>query len=153
MLCAVLCQLEHVPLSRMLWVLWKGWVVLHQCGGLLQGECMVYAKSWGIYILEIASSCVIYGQTFPLTLCSSFPSQPTSTSYQPGAPCLPCGCCGPKIEGDGCSGLNVQAHCCCCVASAALPCNDEVPVAVTVAGLTLFPKCGCMVPIKEVMNR
>ena len=72
---------------------------------------------------------------------------------QPGAPCLPCVCCGPKCEFDGCSCFNLQAHCCCSVASAALPCNDEVPVAVSVLGLTLYPKCGCMVPMKEIMDR
>ena len=72
---------------------------------------------------------------------------------QPGAPCLPCVCCGPKIECDGCSLCNTQSQCCCVVTSAALPCNDEVPCAVTVAGWTLFPKCGCMVPLKEIMNR
>ncbi|KAL9182899.1 hypothetical protein ACHAXT_004178 [Thalassiosira profunda] len=70
---------------------------------------------------------------------------------KPGAPCLPCGCIGPTCDGDGC--LNAQAHICCCVTSAALPCNDEVPVAVTVAGLTVFPKCGCCVPMKEIMSR
>ena len=72
---------------------------------------------------------------------------------QPGAPCLPCCCCGPAIECDGCSICNAQAHLCCCVASAALPCNDEVPVALSVAGLTVYPKCGCCVPMKEIMNR
>ena len=72
---------------------------------------------------------------------------------QPGAPCLPCCCCGPAIECDGCSICNAQAHLCCCVASAALPCNDEVPVALSVAGLTVYPKCGCCVPMKEIMHR
>ncbi|KAL7517746.1 hypothetical protein ACHAWF_000152 [Thalassiosira exigua] len=51
---------------------------------------------------------------------------------KPGAPCLPCCCCGPAIECDGCSVVNAQGHCCCFVVSAALPCNDEVPVAVSV---------------------
>lgn len=74
-------------------------------------------------------------------------------TQKPGAPCLPCCCCGPAIECDGCSCVNIQAHCCCCVTSAAFPCNDEVPVALTVLGLTMYPKCGCMVPIKEVMDR
>jgi hypothetical protein len=33
----------------------------------------------------------------------------------------------------------------CLVVSAAIPCNKEVPVAVAIAGLTLYPKCGfCM---------
>ena len=60
-----------------------------------------------------------------------------------GAPCLPCCCIGPKCENDGCSILNAQMQCCCCVCSAALPCNEEVPVAVNVMGLTLFPKVAC----------
>lgn len=62
---------------------------------------------------------------------------------KPGAPCLPCCCIGPKIEMDGCSVVNAQVHCCCCVNSTAIPCNEEVPLAVSVLGLTLFPKCGC----------
>ena len=64
-----------------------------------------------------------------------------------------CCCCGPQCECDGCSVLNVQTHCCCCVASAALPCNDEVPLAVSVLGLTVFSKCGCCVPMREIMDR
>jgi len=64
---------------------------------------------------------------------------------KPGAPCLPCGCCGPKCENDGCSFCNAQVHCCCTVCSAALPCNEEVPVAVAVAGLMVYPKFGCCV--------
>ena len=34
---------------------------------------------------------------------------------------------------------------CCVVISAAIPCNQEVPVAVTIAGLTLYPKVGCCI--------
>jgi hypothetical protein len=64
---------------------------------------------------------------------------------KPGAPCLPCCCIGPKCENDGASIVNAQLQCCCLVCSAALPCNDEVPVALTIAGLTLYPKCGCCV--------
>ncbi|KAL3799280.1 hypothetical protein HJC23_013005 [Cyclotella cryptica] len=73
---------------------------------------------------------------------------------KPGAPCLPCCCIGPACNKcDGCSCCNMQTQCCCCVASAALPCNDEVPVAVSILGLTLYPKCGCMVPMKKIMER
>mmetsp|Transcript_10103 Transcript_10103/g.14499 ORF Transcript_10103/g.14499 Transcript_10103/m.14499 type:complete len:136 (-) Transcript_10103:1514-1921(-) len=72
---------------------------------------------------------------------------------KPGAPCLPCGCCGPAIECDGCSCVNLQAHCCCMVATAAFPCNDEVPIALTILGCTLYPKCGCCVPTGEIMSR
>ena len=62
---------------------------------------------------------------------------------KPGAPCLPCGCCGPNIDCDGCSCLTAQVQCCCAVCSAALPCNDEVPVALAACGLVLYPACGC----------
>lgn len=86
------------------------------------------------------------------SLSFAFPYHDTDWR-QPGAPCLPCVCCGPQCEFDGCSCFNLQAHCCCCVASAALPCNDEVPIAVSFMGLTLYPKCGCMVPMKEIMDR
>jgi len=71
----------------------------------------------------------------------------------PGAPCLPCCCIGPAIECDGCSVINGQAQLCCLVQSCALPCNEEVPVAVSLLGLTVFPKCGCCVTVKEVMER
>ena len=64
---------------------------------------------------------------------------------KPGAPCLPCCCFGPKCENDGCSIINSQLQCCCLVCSAALPCNEEVPVAVSVLGLTVFPKFGCCI--------
>jgi len=64
---------------------------------------------------------------------------------KPGAPCLPCCCFGPKCENDGCSIVNTQIQCCCCVVTSAIPCNDEVPIAVSALGLTVFPKCGCCV--------
>ena len=64
----------------------------------------------------------------------------------PGAPCLfPLGCVGLKCENDGCSIINGQLQCCCIVCSAALPCNEEVPIVLSVAGLTLYPKCGCCI--------
>mmetsp|Transcript_6285 Transcript_6285/g.5131 ORF Transcript_6285/g.5131 Transcript_6285/m.5131 type:complete len:125 (-) Transcript_6285:130-504(-) len=69
---------------------------------------------------------------------------------KPSAPCLPCVCCGPKIECDGCSILNTQVQCCQLVISAALPCNEEVPVAVAVLGATLYPKCGFCVKIGDI---
>jgi len=72
---------------------------------------------------------------------------------KPDAPCLPLACCGPKCEFDGCSIFNAQAQCCCTVLSAAFPCNDEVPIAVSALGLTIYPKVGCCVSVKEIMNR
>jgi len=69
---------------------------------------------------------------------------------KPSAPCLPCGCFGPKIECDGCSILNAQLQCCQFVISAALPCNEEVPVAVSIFGATLYPKFGCCVKIGDI---
>ncbi len=69
---------------------------------------------------------------------------------KPGAPCLPCGCCGPKIDCDGLSVMDVQCQVCNIVVSGALPCNKEVPVAVSILGLTLFPKVGCCVKIGDL---
>ncbi|KAL7467100.1 hypothetical protein ACHAXS_007365 [Conticribra weissflogii] len=73
--------------------------------------------------------------------------------FKCGAKCLPCICCGPAIECDGCSVVNMQGHMCCCVVSGAFPCNDEVPVALSLLGVTMYPKCGCCVPQKEIMDR
>ena len=73
---------------------------------------------------------------------------------KPGAPCLmPFGVCGCKPEFDGCSVLNLQCQALCAVISAAIPCNQEVPLAVTVLGLTVYPKCGFCIQQKEIMNR
>ena len=69
---------------------------------------------------------------------------------KPSAPCLPCVCCGPRIECDGLSCFNVQCQCFQCVVSGAFPCNSEVPVAVSALGLTVFPKCGCCVKIGDL---
>lgn len=69
---------------------------------------------------------------------------------KPSAPCLPCGCCGPKFECDGCSVFNAQLQCCQFVISGAFPCNDEVPVAVSAFGLTCFPQQGCCVKIGDI---
>jgi len=69
---------------------------------------------------------------------------------KPSAPCLPLGCCGPKFECDGCSFFNAQCQLCNVVVSGALPCNKEVPVAVTFLGLTLFPKVGCCIKIGDL---
>merc|ERR1712216_306043 len=69
----------------------------------------------------------------------------------PGAPCLPCCCCGPTCDGSGI--CNVQCQLGCCVVSGALPCTEEVPAAVTVLGCTLYPKCGPCMPMKKVMDR
>eukprot|EP00957_Ditylum_brightwellii_P080609 6130554-Ditylum_brightwellii.AAC.1 len=69
---------------------------------------------------------------------------------KPGAPCLPCCCCGPAVECDGCSLFNAQGQCCCAVVSMAFPCNEEVPIALTVLGLTMYPECGCCKTIEEI---
>jgi hypothetical protein len=67
-----------------------------------------------------------------------------------GAPCLPCCCCGPSFDCDDFSICHVQAQACWLVLSAALPCNKEVPPAVSVLGLTVYPYCGCCVPIGNI---
>ena len=73
---------------------------------------------------------------------------------KPSSPCLmPFGCVGIRPECDGCSILNAQCQVCQFVASAAIPCNKEVPLAVSVLGLTLFPTIGCCVRQKEIMSR
>jgi hypothetical protein len=41
--------------------------------------------------------------------------------------------------------MNAQLQCCQVVCSGAVPCNKEVPVVLTVLGLTVFPKCGCCI--------
>jgi hypothetical protein len=82
-----------------------------------------------------------------------FPMHPTTHTHKMGADCLPCCCCGPAIECDGCSVCNAQLHCCCAAVSAAFPCNDEVPCVVNVAGWTLYPQCKCFAPMREIMGR
>ena len=57
-----------------------------------------------------------------------------------------------RCENDGCSVLDVQMQGCCCVASAALPCNDEVPVLVNVLGLNLYPSVGCCKTIGAIKS-
>mmetsp|Transcript_44097 Transcript_44097/g.64808 ORF Transcript_44097/g.64808 Transcript_44097/m.64808 type:complete len:133 (+) Transcript_44097:50-448(+) len=70
---------------------------------------------------------------------------------KPSAPCLfPLGCMGLKCENDGCSCFNVQCQMCQLVMTGAFPCNSEVPVAVSILGLTLYPKVGCCVKIGEI---
>lgn len=39
---------------------------------------------------------------------------------------------------------------CCAVVSAAIPCNEEVPIAVSIAGLTLYPAVGCCTKQKNL---
>lgn len=72
---------------------------------------------------------------------------------KPSAPCLPCGCIGPRLENDGCSVFNIQCQLCSAVISGAIPCNKEVPVALTVLGLTIFPKVGCCVKIGDIQGK
>ena len=55
-----------------------------------------------------------------------------------------------KCECDGCSVLNVQLHGLCGVITAAIPCNEEVPLTLNVLGCNLYPKCGCCVTIGDV---
>jgi hypothetical protein len=73
--------------------------------------------------------------------------------YLLGAPCLPCCCCGPNCEFDGCALVKVQMQVFCLAITAAIPCDEEVPPIVSILGLTVFPKCGCCMPIKEAMSR
>ncbi len=73
---------------------------------------------------------------------------------KPGTDCLPpCGCCGIQYENDGCSLINSQVQCCCCVVNAAIPCNKEVPVTLAAFGFMVYPKCGCCVVQSEFMER
>jgi len=71
--------------------------------------------------------------------------------FKTGAPCLACCCCGPTCDGSGC--CNAQCQLCCVVISAAFPCTDEVPAAVTILGCTIYPKCGPCMPMKKIMDR
>eukprot|EP00934_Nitzschia_sp_Nitz4_P007408 Nitzschia sp. Nitz4//scaffold5_size260463//63911//64593//NITZ4_000959-RA/size260463-exonerate_est2genome-gene-0.272-mRNA-1//1//CDS//3329555271//7398//frame0 len=72
---------------------------------------------------------------------------------KPGAGCLPLGCCGPSCEFDGCAILKIQLQAFCLAVTAAIPCDEEVPPAVSVLGLTVYPKVGCCMPIKEAIAR
>lgn len=60
---------------------------------------------------------------------------------------------GVRCENDGCSILNAQCQVCMLIANAAIPCNKEVPVAVTILGLTVFPKQGFCMKQGEIMER
>jgi hypothetical protein len=66
---------------------------------------------------------------------------------------IPCGMVGIRPECDGLSCVNAQCHACCTVLNVAIPCNKEVPVAVSVLGVTVFPKFGFCLRQKEIMNR
>mmetsp|Transcript_18168 Transcript_18168/g.50433 ORF Transcript_18168/g.50433 Transcript_18168/m.50433 type:complete len:156 (+) Transcript_18168:347-814(+) len=96
-----------------------------------------------------------------LTVCicsfSAFHQSPETPTHlcvrTTGAPCLPLICCGPSIECDGCAILKVQLQAFCLAITAAIPCDEEVPPALAIAGLTLYPKCGCCMPIKEAIER
>jgi hypothetical protein len=61
---------------------------------------------------------------------------------------MTCRCCS-----DDFALIKGQVHMFCAVCSAAIPCNDEVPIALTVLGLTMYPKCGCCVVQKSIMER
>lgn len=49
--------------------------------------------------------------------------------------------------------MNVQCQMCNMVVSGALPCNKEVPVALSMFGLTVFPKCGCCIKIGDLKKK
>ena len=127
----------------------------HNCSVCPTADCLGCSGKVGLCCLNMEFCCKVchYISRFESLHVKPSLTPVPFTFPQPGAPCLPCGCCGPQCEMDGCSCFNMQAHCCCCVNSAAFPCNDEVPAAVTILGLTMYPKCGCMVPMKEIMNR
>ena len=72
---------------------------------------------------------------------------------KPNAPCLALICCGPKIECDGFSILNVQIQVLSLVISAAVPCNKEVPVAISILGATIYPKCGYCITIGDATKK
>lgn len=101
--------------------------------------------------------CCTNCATLPITECTGCSGKlglcclDLEICCKPGSPCLPCICCGPTC--DGCKGLTAQLQVCCVVCNAAFPCNEEVPVAVVVGGLMLYPKCGCCVVQREIMDR
>jgi hypothetical protein len=99
------------------------------CGIYKDGDCLGCSGKLGLCCLDMELCC------------------------KPSAPCLPCLCCGPRMECDGCSIFNVQCQMCMMVVSGALPCNKEVPVALSVLGLTCFPKCGCCLKIGELKSK
>ncbi|EEC45675.1 predicted protein [Phaeodactylum tricornutum CCAP 1055/1] len=89
--------------------------------------------------LSILSGCECLGCSGKAGICCFN----LECCFKPGAPCLtPLCCLGIKCENDGHSLLNAQCHALMLVFSCAVPCNEEVPVAVSIAGLTLYPKCG-----------
>ena len=139
----MLCQRVNLSYLRLLRLLRKG-----QCG---RYTCSAAAVSV-LHILRFSSffwSNVAYHLSQAGICCMNL-----ECCLKMGAPCLfPCCCIGCRPECDGCSVINAQCHCCCAVASAAVPCNDEVPVALSVAGLTVFPKFGCCIRQSEIMNR
>jgi hypothetical protein len=70
-----------------------------------------------------------------------------------GAPCLfPCCCLGIALDCDQCSCCNAQLQCCCVSVQGSFPCSEDVPAAVTLLGLTLYPcsSAGCCVSVKNV---
>ena len=101
-----------------------------------------------LYVPDVALS-----SSKPMLLFSFYPPPLNHPFIHTGAECLPCICCGPDIECDGMACIKAQLHACCCAITAAFPCDKEVPALVTIAGLTLYPKTGCCMPIKEAMGR
>jgi hypothetical protein len=62
-------------------------------------------------------------------------------------------CCGPKCENDGWAIVKIQLQAFCLAISVAIPCDEEVPPAVNILGLGLYPKIGCCMPQAEAMQR
>lgn len=49
--------------------------------------------------------------------------------------------------------MNVQCQVCNLIVNAALPCNKEVPVAVSMFGCTVFPKVGCCIKVGDLKKK
>lgn len=86
-------------------------------------------------------------------LCSPFFCSVFQSPHDIGAPCLPCCCCGPKCECDGCAIMKIQLQAFCLAITGAFPCDEEVPPVLTILGCTLYPKCTCCAPQKEIIKR
>jgi hypothetical protein len=46
--------------------------------------------------------------------------------------------------------FDAQCEVCGLVVDAAFPCNEDVPLAVTILGLTLFPKVGACLTVAQI---
>lgn len=145
-LCSLLCQLFDLPCLRCFWSQRKG---ACQFRNELEVERVLIAcRCYLLLTCIFCTSCFCLIEKAGICCCN------LECCCKPGAPCLfPFCCLGIKTECDGCSVVNAQVQVCCLVVSAAVPCNEEVPLAVSVLGLTCYPTCGCCVQQKEIMNR